>query len=259
MKNHLRLSLRFVPAAAVLAALTAFWQVYVKVTGMNSVILPAPTQVASTTWSHVGLLLSDMSVTLQAIILGFLLGVLIGMICGILIFESKVIDQALYPIVIASQAIPLFTLAPLLIIWFGFDLTPKVVMAALIVFFPICVNQVNGLRAADPGAVALLRSYGASERRIFRTVRFPTSVPLLLAGMQLGVTYAVIGAVLAEWLGANRGLGYRMVVANALSQTDLVFGAILVTALLSIVLFVLVRVIGDLVFPWQRLPKERPR
>lgn len=239
------------PAAALLTLLLAIWQAYVQMADVNPVILPAPTEVATAIWENRSSLASDMAVTLREIIYGFLLGAGLGMALGILIVYSKAMERTLYPLVITSQAVPVFAIAPLLVIWFGFGITPKVLMAAVIVFFPICVNQVEGLRSADRGAIELMSAYGASEWRIFRTVRLPASVPYLLAGMQLGITYAVIGAVVAEWLGADNGIGYRMVVANSLAQTEIVFAAIVVVAVVGVTLFACVRIIGNLLFPWQ--------
>jgi ABC-type nitrate/sulfonate/bicarbonate transport system permease component len=245
-----------IPAVLLLGLLVAGWAVFVKVTAINQLLLPSPRTVFETTWTQRSLLLSDARVTLKEVAVGFVLGVAIGMLCGILIAESRLMERTIFPVVITSQAIPVFSLAPLLVIWFGFGLLPKVLLAALIVFFPICVNQVEGLRSADQGTVNIMRAFGASRLRIFRTVRFPASIPSLIAGMQLGVTYAVVGAVIAEWLGANQGLGYRMVAANALSETNVVFAAILVTAAVSVLLFALIRIAGNLLFPWQRRQLE---
>jgi ABC-type nitrate/sulfonate/bicarbonate transport system permease component len=245
-----------IPAVLLLGLLVARWAVFVKVTAINQLLLPSPRTVFETTWTQRSLLLSDARVTLKEVAVGFVLGVAIGMLCGILIAESRLMERTIFPVVITSQAIPVFSLAPLLVIWFGFGLLPKVLLAALIVFFPICVNQVEGLRSADQGTVNIMRAFGASRLRIFRTVRFPASIPSLIAGMQLGVTYAVVGAVIAEWLGANQGLGYRMVAANALSETNVVFAAILVTAAVSVLLFALIRIAGNLLFPWQRRQLE---
>lgn len=241
----------WLPSLVLIFALGAIWQLYVTSADVNSVILPTPTSILETTWEERSLLLSDLSVTIREVILGFLIGLVAGMVCGILITYSRVFERVIYPIVVASQAVPVFAFAPLLVIWFGFGILPKVLMAAVLVFFPICVNQVEGLRAADHRAIDMLRAFGASEIRVFRSVRLPGSVPYLVAGTQVGMTFAVVGAVVAEWLGASDGLGYRMVVANSLSNTELVFAAILVTALLGIVMFGLVRIVANLLFPWQ--------
>lgn len=254
----LNLGKAVLPATALVLLLVGFWQLYVTAADVNAVILPPPSDIVTTMWEERSTLLADLWVTFQEIALGFVVGAIAGMVCGILIAYSRVLERTLYPLVIASQVIPVFAIAPLLIIWFGFGITPKVLIAALIVFFPICVNQVEGLRSAEQGAVDLLRSYGASEWRVFRVIRLPASIPYLLAGMQIGVTFSVIGAVIAEWVGAQEGLGALMLAANSQSETALVFAAILTVAIVGVTLFGLVRVIGDLVWPWQaRRRRER--
>jgi ABC-type nitrate/sulfonate/bicarbonate transport system permease component len=245
-----------VPAAILLLLFLAAWQAYVEIWDVNAVILPSPTDVATALWDHRASLLADLGVTMQEIVYGFILGAVVGMVLGVMIVYSRALERALYPLVITSQAVPVFAIAPLLVIWFGFGITPKILMAAVIVFFPICVNQVQGLRSADRGAIELMSAYGAKEWRIFRSVRLPASIPYLLAGMQLGVTYAVIGAVIAEWLGADKGIGYRMVQANSLAETDIVFAAIVVVALVGVALFAVVRVLGNVLFPWQAHKRE---
>ena len=252
MKSRVWSTLRAIlPALALLVIGLGFWELYVRVEDVNAVILPAPSAIAQTLWDEKSLLVSDLWVTLKEIVYGFVAGFVIGVVCGVLIVYSKTAERTLYPLVIASQVIPIFAIAPLLIIWFGFGIQPKVIICALIVFFPICVNMVEGLRSADKGIVEVMRSYGASEGRIFRSVRLPAAVPFLLIGTQVGITFAVIGAVIAEWVGADAGLGYRMVVANSQSETSLVFAAIITLAVVGVALFGLVRVVGDVVFPWQ--------
>lgn len=249
--------MRWLPALLIVVALLAFWQVYVRAEHVNQVILPAPSDIADTLWSQRSTLLSNLWVTFQEIALGFVLGTLAGVLLGVLIAYSVILERALYPLVIASQVIPVFAIAPLLIIWFGFGITPKVLIAAVIVFFPICVNQVEGLRSADAGAIDLLRSYGVREWGVFRMIRLPASVPYLLAGMQIGVTFSVIGAVIAEWVGAQQGLGALMLSANSASDTSLVFAAIVTVAIVGVGLFVAVRAIGDLIWPWQARSRQR--
>lgn len=247
-----RLGATILPVLLLLIVCVGGWEAYVKLSGVNSVIVPGPGQVAKAWWTNRSTLGSDLLVTLREIVYGFVVGFLVGMITGIAIVYSRLLERMLYPVVIASQVIPVFAIAPLLIIWFGFGITPKVIIAALIVFFPITVNTVEGLRSADQGIIDVMRSYGASEWRIFRSIRLPSSIPFVLVGTQVGITFAVIGAVIAEWVGASQGLGYRMTVANSQSETDLVFAAILTLAVVGVALFAIVRVVGDLAFPWQR-------
>lgn len=243
------------PSVVLLLVIFGVWQLYVSLKHVNEVILPSPWDVLQSLATSKQLLATNLAVTGEEIVIGFLIGSAAGVVLGILITYSRILELALFPLVIASQVIPIFAIAPLLIIWFGFGITPKVLIAALIVFFPICVNQVEGLRSADQGAVDLIRSYGASEIKVFWMVRMPASVPFVLAGMQIGVTFSVIGAVIAEWVGAQKGLGALMLSAASLSNTRVVFAAIVTVAVVGVVLFALVRVVGDLLFPWQAKSK----
>jgi ABC-type nitrate/sulfonate/bicarbonate transport system permease component len=240
------------PVLLLLIVVIGGWELYVRISGVQSVIVPGPGLVAKAWWNNRSVLGSDLLVTLREIVYGFVVGFVVGIATGIAIVYSRILERMVYPVVIASQVIPIFAIAPLLVIWFGFGIAPKVIIAALIVFFPITVNMVEGLRSADQGIIDVMRSYGSSEWRIFRSIRLPASIPYLLIGTQVGITFAVIGAVIAEWVGASEGLGYRMTVANSQSETDLVFAAILTLAVVGVALFVLVRVVGDVAFPWQR-------
>lgn len=255
--RRLRSTFAVLPAVALIVALALIWEIAVRVLQVNAVILPAPSAIGVALADNFGLLMGDLAVTFQEFILGFLLGLTVAMATGIAIVYSRTLERVLYPLVVASQAVPVFAFAPLLVIWFGFGILPKVLMVTVLVFFPICVNQVEGLRSADPRTIDMMRAFGASELRIFRSIRMPSSVPFLVAGVQMGITFAMVGAVVAEWLGASQGLGYRMVVAHATSKTSLVFAAVLVTALVSVLLFVLVRVAANRLFPWARTEPRR--
>lgn len=239
-----------VPAVLFAMILIGLWEAAVHIFAMNPVILPAPSAVFQTLVTQFPLLMSDLMVTIREILGGFIIGLAGGMVAGIAIVYSHTAERVLYPLVVASQAVPVFAFAPLLVIWFGFGIVPKLIMAAVLVFFPICVNQVEGLRSADNRTIDMMRAFGASEWQIFRAIRLPASVPFLIAGVQVGMTFAVVGSVVAEWLGASEGLGYRMVVANAISRTSLVFAAIVVTAVLGVAMFILVRIVSNRLFPW---------
>ncbi len=258
VRNSKRISY-ILPSISLLGIALIIWQSYVTLAHVNEVILPAPTGIMKSLWQNRLILWQNLIVTGEEILLGFVIGAVTGMILGIMIALSKALERAIYPLVIASQVIPIFAIAPLLIIWFGFGIAPKVLIAALIVFFPICVNQVEGIRSAEDGAIQLMRSYGAGTWRIFRVVQLPASVPFLLAGMQMGVTFSVIGAVIAEWVGAQTGLGALMLSADAQSNTSMVFAAIVTVAVLGVVLFALVRVIGNLIWPWQAIKIQTNR
>ncbi len=195
-------------------------------------------------------------VTLQEVLIGFAIALVGGVLLAVLIHASPVVERALYPIVIASQAIPLVALAPLLLVWFGYGLGPKVIVTALVAFFPITVGAVDGLRSADRETLDLLRTYGANRVRRFWMVNVPSAMPSLFSGMRIGVAIAVIGAVFGEYVGANSGLGYLMNNSSARLNTELVFASIVILAVMSILLFGLVALVERRVLRWRRYLTE---
>jgi ABC-type nitrate/sulfonate/bicarbonate transport system permease component len=154
-------------------------------------------------------------------------------------------------LIISSQTIPVFAIAPLLILWFGYGIGSKVVMTAIIVFFPIVINTVEGLKSADPDTVALLRILEATSAQIFFKVRIPQALPFVFSGIKIGVAVSVIGAVIGEWVGAKEGLGYLMIHANAQLQVELVFASIFWLSILGMALYVLVSVMERVLVPWR--------
>jgi len=240
-----------VPALALLLLIIGGWEVATIVLGIHPVILPSPSLIVQTIVKDWGLLYTNMLYTLWEVLIGFGLGFAVGLILAILIVYSPALERALYPLVVASQTIPVFAIAPLLVIWFGFGIWPKVLIAALIVFFPICVNEVEGLRSAEPEMIDLLRSLSASRWTIFRLVEFPASIPYLIAGTQVGIAYSVIGAVIGEWVGSSRGIGQLMLAANAMIRTDRVFAAIVVLSIVALALFASVTLLSRVLMPWK--------
>jgi len=241
------------PAAVLLLVIMGGWELSVRIFKIHPVIMPSPSHIAQVIFQDWTLLWSNMAFTLVEVLLGFGVGFLTGFVLAILIVYSPTLERALYPLVVASQTIPVFAIAPLLVIWFGFGVWPKVIITALIVFFPICVNEVEGLRSAEPEMIDLLRSLKASRWKRFRLVEFPASIPYLLAGTQVGIAYSVIGAVIGEWVGSNRGIGALMLSANAMLRTDRVFAAIIVLSVVALVLFVGVALLTRWLTPWKRL------
>lgn len=248
--RHLRANLP--PILLILAILVA-WEWAVAAFDVPKGILPAPSAIAFVLVDKWARFADNLGVTLIEILWGFVLGLAFGVGSAILIFYSRLFERTVYPIIVISQVVPIFAIAPLLIIWFGFGMTPKIIITAIVVFFPITVNMVVGLRSTDRGVINLMRSYRASEWQIFRYVRLPTALPLLFAGIQTGITYSVIGAVIAEWVGSDKGIGNLMITANSISRTDIVFASILLVGAVGILLFVGSQVIGRLLTPWQRL------
>jgi putative hydroxymethylpyrimidine transport system permease protein len=240
------------PPALLLGAILLVWEWSVRAFGIPFYILPSPSRIAHLMVEDQGLLLSQSTVTLGEVLLGFAIAFILGAALALLIFSSRVIERAVYPFIIASQTVPVFAIAPLLIVWLGYGIASKVAMAALIVFFPIVVNTVDGLRAADPDAVNLLRILGATPVQVLWKIRVPAALPFVFSGARIAVATSVIGAVIGEWVGATQGLGFLMIHANAQLHIDLVFAAIVYLSLMAIGLFVAVSGLESLALPWRR-------
>ena len=236
--------------AALAAALLMLWEGYVRVADVSPAILPAPSRVLTATIDAAEVLWWHTRQTLGETLLGFLLALVIGVVCATAIDFFAVVRRALFPLLITSQTIPIIALAPLLVLWFGYGMLPKVLIVALVCFFPIVVAMVHGLAATDPELIKLYRTFGASRGQIFRVVRLPTALPMLFAGVRMAVTYSVIGAIFGEYVGASRGLGIFLQTAKNSYRTDLVFGMIAVTAALSLGLYALTLAVERLVIPW---------
>jgi ABC-type nitrate/sulfonate/bicarbonate transport system permease component len=236
-----------------LLVLLAAWEGAVRLFDLPRYILPAPSRIGTSFVSHFPSLLHHASVTLAEIVLGLLLGGIGGFALAVAVFYSPILERALYPLIIASQMIPVFAIAPLLIVWMGYGVWPKATVAALIGFFPIVVNASDGLRAPNEESVELFRSLGATRWQIFRKLRFPASLPTLFAGLKVAVTLCVVGATIGEWVGAHQGLGYLMLQSNALLRVDLVFAAILMLSILGLLLFGGLRIIERRALRWRGL------
>lgn len=234
-----------------LIGLTLFmWQVIASRSGLSAFILPSPIDVVNAAWATRELLGNAILTTMIATMIGLVISTLFGVILAAAIDLSPFIRRAVYPILVASQTVQILAIAPLLIIWFGFGLLPKVLIVILICFFPLALNTADGLASADPDLVALLRSMGASRWQIWRIVRLPSALPQFFTGLRIAVTYSVVGATIGEWVGGTAGLGQYMLRSKNALATDQVFVAIVLTSLLSIGLFALVYLIERLVLPW---------
>jgi NitT/TauT family transport system permease protein len=249
--------LAYLPPVVLIAGLVVLWEVGTIALAVKPVILPAPTLVVRTIVEDRELFLSNLGVTLLEVLLGFATGFAAGIAAAVAIVYSRTLERAIYPLIVATQMVPVFAIAPLLVVWLGFGIEPKVVIVALGVFFPIAVNMVAGLRSADAGMLNLMRSFSASPLRIFLSVRLPSSVPFLKSASQVAVTYATIGAVIAEFIGSEAGIGKVMIQANATARTDRVFGGIILVSALALGLFALVRLIGWWLTPWEQARPSR--
>lgn len=234
---------RIAAALASLAAFVVFWKLLTVVGGYPDFILPAPEVVAARGVRAIGsgILWEHTAVTLVEIVLGFAVGAMAAIATGVALGKSVLIERVLSPYIVAAQAVPILALAPLLDIWFGGGLLARVLICALIVFFPIAIATMVGIRSTDPLLAEMLRSLGASPREITMRLEIPSALPVLFGGLRVGVTLAVIGAVVAEWAGASIGLGVLINIANqGLFDTPLMFVALVTLAVIGLAFYGLV-------------------
>jgi NitT/TauT family transport system permease protein len=247
-----RWKLQWVTTPALLFLFLLGWHVYVERSHISPFILPSPMQVASalvelledrSTWGHIW-------VTLEETFSGFLLACLFGVGLGILVGKLRWLEQTLNPFVIASQVVPKVALVPLFIVWFGFGSTSKIIIAAVIAFFPIFTNAVLGVKSIDLGHRDVMTSLNASGVARFYWLDVPSASPYLLTGMEVGIVLALIGCVVAQFLGGNDGLGYLLVAKMNAYQTDLLFAVILLLTIIGFVFYLMIGALRRLLIPW---------
>lgn len=229
----------YLPPVLLLAAVVAAWEALVALLALPAWLLPPPSQVGTTFFTSLPVLREHVAVTLLETVLGFALSLSLGFGLALAIDASPLLRRTIYPLLVVSQTVPIVAVAPLLVIGLGFGLLPKILVVALVTFFAIVVNTVDGLQAADRDTLRLLQAMGASRWQILRLVRFPAALPSIFSGLKISVTYSVIGAVIAEWIGASNGLGVYIARSLRAFRTDQVFVGALVTSLLTIALFLL--------------------
>ncbi len=235
-----------IPAAAILG----LWELATYVLQIPQYILPAPSAVLGETLNSLGLLIDHGAVTLLEVTVGFGISIAVGLALAAIVCFSKALEAALYPLLVASQTIPKIAIGPLLIVWFGFGLTPKIIIVVLIAFFPIVISAIIGLKSSPPELLQLARSMGASEWQVFRKIRFPNALPSIFAGLEVAATLAVVGAVVGEFIGSSRGLGYLIQVAMGRLDTPLMFSAIFALTLMGSALFFVVHLIERRMLWW---------
>lgn len=235
----------------ILLGLLAIWQAAVWLTGAPPYILPAPWQVALAIAEHWQRLVANAGITLAEILLGLLFGTLLGVASALCLAAFRPARRWLLPVLVTSQAIPVFALAPILVLWLGYGMASKVAMATLIIYFPVTAAFYDGLRRCDPGWLDLAETMGAGRRATLRHLRIPAALPSLTSGLRVATAVAPIGAVVGEWVGASAGLGYLMDNANDRMQIDLMFAALFVLAVMAVGLYFLVDRLCRNMIPWQ--------
>lgn len=238
-----------IPTAFILIAV-AVWELAVKLIDVSPRILPAPTQVARAGWQQREVIAGHAAATLQVTAVGFALSMVCAWVLAIASDFSPTLRKGLQPLLVASQTVPVIAIAPLIIIWFGFGIVPKMLVVALVTFFPVAIGLIEAFDRTDRDATRLLRSMGASRWQQFRMVRLPQAMPAFFTALRIGITYAVTGAIFAEYVGAKQGLGIYMSVQKNAFRTDLVLAAVVVTAALSIALYLSTYLIERAVIPW---------
>jgi len=249
-KRAARLAIDYLPALCLLALLIAAWEVYVALSDTRPYVLPAPSRIWSAFVHTRALLPEHTMTTTREALLGIVAGATVGVLLAAILASVALLRRVLYPLLIVSQTIPMIVLAPLLVIWFGLGLTPKIVVVALIAFFPIVVSTTDALLRADRELIALVRSMGANRLQVMANVLIPSAIPAFFAGLKIASAYAITGAVVAEWVGAQSGLGIYINRSSAAFRTDQIFVAIVIIAVLSMALFATVHVLSRVVAPW---------
>ena len=233
-----------------LLGLLALWWIVARFAGIPNFMLPGPAEVARALTAQSGFLFQNMLATLTEIVLGLIFGTLFGAALALAMVFSRGLQRWILPLLLLSQAVPVFALAPLLVLWLGFGLASKVLMAILVIFFPVTAAFYDGLRRTEPGWLDLAHTMGATRLSVLLRVRLMAALPAFGAGLRIAAAVAPIGAILGEWAGASQGLGYVMLNANARMQTDLMFAALVLLAALTILLWVAVDVLLKRLLHW---------
>ncbi len=246
------------PPLALIVGILVAWEAYVRLAGIEPVVLPGPLRIAEALWTFRDDALRHTIPTLMETLLGYSLAVVLAVSAAAAMDRAARVRRAVEPLLVTSQTIPVVALAPLFLLWFGFGLAPKVLIVVLVTFFPIVVALLDGFRSAPSDAEDLMRSFGASDGEVFRKLRWPAALPAFFTGLRISVVYAVIGAVFGEYVGAREGLGIWMQLSQNAFRTDLVFAAVVVTSALSLALYGIVGVLRRLVIPWAPGVRREP-
>ena len=234
----------------IILGLVLLWEVCVRTMSIPDWQLPPPSSIILELVVSIDLLWEHTIVTVLEIAIGFAISLLVGLVLSAGIAYSSLLQRSIYPIVISSQTVPIIAIAPLLLIWVGYGLAPKVIIIAIICFYPIVVNTVDGLKAIDPDMVNMMRALGATKFEVFRKLQIPTALPFIFSGIKISISVSVIAAVIGEWVGASEGLGYLIIYSQPLFLTSRVFAAILILAVLGVSLFVIAVLLERLSMPW---------
>jgi ABC-type nitrate/sulfonate/bicarbonate transport system permease component len=248
---------RWLLPTLLLTALIGAWQVAASTGAIASALhledflVPSPSEIATSLWENRSLLAENTWVTLREILLGFVCGLAAGLGLAVVLHLFETLRRASYPLLIVSQTIPVLALAPILVVWLGFGIWPKLAIVALVVFFPVTVNTIDGLRSADPETIKLMRSLDASRSQILRRVEAPAALPYAFSGARIAAVFTTIGALFGEWAGSSSGLGHLILQDNAQLETARMFAAFVVLSVIALGLFGLIALAERRIVTWR--------
>jgi putative hydroxymethylpyrimidine transport system permease protein len=243
---------RWLPPLTLLGAAVAVWGLVVWANDVPDYLFPGPSEVARSLVDNAGQLGRATAVTVREIVFGYLIAVVMGLVIALVVHWSLVVRRSLLPILVVSQTVPTVVLAPVLAILLGFGIGPKLVVVAIVCFFPIVVNTIDGLRTVDPELIRMMRTLDGGRWATFRRVEFPGALPAIFSGLRIAATYAAVGAVFAEWAGSSAGLGFVMLQAQPELDTARIFAVIVLLSALALALYAVVTLAERLLVPWNR-------
>ena len=247
---------RNIPSVIAVVLLILSWQLLCMTGLIPEFMLPSPIEVGSAFVNEIPLLYENSIITLKEAFIGLVFGVSVGFLVAVLMDSFDILYKAFYPLLVITQTIPSVAIAPLLVLWFGYEMTPKVILIVLSTFFPVAVGLLDGFRSADKDAIGLLRSMGANKLQIFYHIKFPSALPQLFSGLRIAASYSVVGAVISEWLGGFGGLGVYMTRVKKAFAFDKMFAVIFLISAISLGLMALVEFAEKKCMPYRHLDKK---
>ncbi|AWW26629.1 MULTISPECIES: ABC transporter permease [unclassified Acetobacterium] len=255
MRKYQNISDKLIPIIFILAILI-LWELVVNLGVVERYTLPSPSDIVNALIVNGSDIMMHTGVTFFEGMTGLLAAVFLALIMAVAMDQFPMVKKAIYPVLVISQTVPIIVIAPLLAMWFGFGIAPKIFVVVLVCFFPITVNLIEGLQSVDGELINLVRSMGATKGQIFAKIKFPSALPYFFSGLKIAATYSIMGAVIGEWLGGKAGLGVYMLRARHAFALDLVFASIVVIVILSIILFYGIAGIQRALMPWEKLKEE---
>lgn len=243
-------------SVSAIAGILILWQLISSLGIVDAFLLPSPVQVAKAFVSEFPALMEHSVITLTEAFLGLLIGIGLGFVMAVLMDHFEILYQAFYPLIVLTQTIPTVAIAPLLVLWFGYEMMPKVILIVLTTFFPLTVGLLSGFKAADEDAMNLLRAMGAGRWQIFRYIKLPGAMPEFFSGLRISASYAVVGAVISEWLGGFGGLGVYMTRVKQAFAFDKMFAVIFLISLISLLLMKGVDLLQKKMMPWEQMKSD---